>query len=65
MDTHAFGHVPSTALYGGVDIDGSQIFVGRAYHEGDWIPAKVIPAKNVAYVCFNGEEHAKDHFQVF
>ncbi|KAG5894094.1 hypothetical protein JTB14_003950 [Gonioctena quinquepunctata] len=64
VDTYAYGGVPSTALRGGVDIDGHTIYVGRAYHEGDWIPAKVIPGKNVAYVSYNGLEHAKDRFQV-
>lgn len=28
------------------------------------LPAKVIPDKNVAYVCHNGEEHPKDSFEV-
>lgn len=56
--------LPSTALLGGIDIDGSEIFVGRAFHEGDWLPAKVIPNKQVAYVCYNGDEHAKHEFQV-
>ncbi|XP_056648526.1 natterin-4-like [Diorhabda carinulata] len=64
VDCHARGTVPSTALRGGTDIDGSQIFVGRAFHEGDWIPAKVIPSKNVAYVPYNGGEHAKFRYQV-
>ncbi|XP_023024558.2 uncharacterized protein [Leptinotarsa decemlineata] len=64
VDTSAYGGVPSTALRGGVDVDGHVIYVGRAFHEGDWIPAKVIPGKNVAYIAYNGLEHAKDRFQV-
>jgi len=28
------------------------------------LPAKVIPDKNVAYVCHNGEEHPKGDFEV-
>ncbi|XP_050311628.1 uncharacterized protein LOC126747168 [Anthonomus grandis grandis] len=64
VDTFARGGVPSTALQGGHDIDGSPIFVGRAYHEGDWIPAKVIPDKQVAYVAYGGAEHAKGQYQV-
>ncbi|KAJ8979375.1 hypothetical protein NQ317_003074 [Molorchus minor] len=64
VDSSARAPVPSTALRGGVDIDGSQIYVGRAFHEGDWIPAKVIPSKDVAYVPYGGQEHAKDRFQV-
>ena len=38
--------------------------MGRAHHDGDWIPAKVIPEKRVAYVAYNGKEIAKDQFQV-
>lgn len=64
VDTVARGGIPSTALHGGVDIDGHQIYVGRAYHDGDWIPAKVIPGKQVAYVAYGGEEIAVDNFQV-
>ena len=30
---------------GGIDADGSVIYVGRAFHNGDMIPAKVIPDK--------------------
>ncbi|KOX67602.1 hypothetical protein WN51_08704, partial [Melipona quadrifasciata] len=56
--------MPPTAVVGGRDIDGSTIYVGRAYHEGDMLPAKVIPDKNVAYVCHNGEEHPKHDFEV-
>lgn len=48
----------------GVDSDGSPIFAGRAFHEGDMIPAKVLPSKNAAYVSWGGEEHAKDDFEV-
>ncbi|XP_043507803.1 uncharacterized protein LOC122527572 [Frieseomelitta varia] len=56
--------MPPTAVVGGRDIDGSTIYVGRAYHEGDMLPAKVIPDKSVAYVCHNGEEHPKHDFEV-
>ncbi|KAK4881686.1 hypothetical protein RN001_005005 [Aquatica leii] len=56
--------VPPTAVHGGVDKDGSQIYVGRAYHEGDWIPAKVIPERHTAYVAYGGGEHSKDTFQI-
>lgn len=48
----------------GNDADGSPIFVGRAYHEGDTIPAKVIPSKNAAYIPYNGQEVLKHQFEV-
>ncbi|KAJ8938999.1 hypothetical protein NQ314_011249, partial [Rhamnusium bicolor] len=42
VDSTAHSGVPSTAIHGGVDVDGSQIYVGRAFHNGDWIPAKIL-----------------------
>ncbi|XP_031845112.1 natterin-4 [Nomia melanderi] len=56
--------LPSNAVVGGRDSDGCTIYVGRAFHEGDMLPAKVIPEKNVGYVCHNGEEHAKYDYEV-
>ncbi|XP_066600369.1 natterin-3-like [Prorops nasuta] len=56
--------IPPSAISGGRDIDGTTIYVGRANHDGDILPAKVIPDKNVAYVSYAGEEHAKHNFEV-
>lgn len=56
--------LPQGAVVGGRDIDGTQIYVGRALHDGDMIPAKVIPEKDVAYVAHGGQEHAKHSFEV-
>lgn len=52
------------AIRAGRDQDGTTIYVGRAYHEGDLIPAKIIPEKQAAYVSFNGEEILKTEFEV-
>lgn len=52
------------AVRGGTDSDGSGIYVGRAFHEGDWIPAKVIPEKNISYIAYDGKEHMKDSCEV-
>ncbi|CAL7934216.1 unnamed protein product [Xylocopa violacea] len=57
-------NLPETAVIGGRDIDGCSIYVGRAFHEGDMLPAKIIPDKSVAYVCHNGQEHVKDDYEV-
>ncbi|XP_044745702.1 uncharacterized protein LOC123307447 isoform X1 [Coccinella septempunctata] len=64
VDTRARNGVPSTALRGGTDSDGDAIYVGRAFHDGDWLPAKVIPNKDVAYIAYGGEEHSKCEYQV-
>ncbi|XP_024943927.1 uncharacterized protein LOC107270855 [Cephus cinctus] len=57
-------YIPDGAVRGGTDIDGTEIFVGRANHEGEMIPAKVIPSKDVAYVCWGGDEHAKRDYEI-
>lgn len=48
----------------GVDQDGTGIYLGRAYHQGDSIPAKIIPEKNVAYIAWGGEEIIVDNVEV-
>ena len=62
--TSAHSPLPMGAIHAGHDADGSPIYVGRAYHEGDQIPAKVIPSKNVAYVAWGGVEHPKHSYEV-
>lgn len=56
--------LPGDAVFAGHDIDHAPIYVGRAFHDGDHVPAKVIPQKNVAYIAHNGQEHAKYQYDV-
>lgn len=58
------GSFPDNMVRGGVDVDGAVIYIGRAFHEGDMLPAKVIPDKNSAFVCYGGEEHFKEDVEV-
>uniref|UniRef100_A0A182NM72 Uncharacterized protein n=1 Tax=Anopheles dirus TaxID=7168 RepID=A0A182NM72_9DIPT len=48
----------------GKDRNGNTIYVGRAPHEGDMLPANVIPARKISYVCYDGQEIAKTDFKV-
>ncbi|XP_018572194.1 natterin-3 [Anoplophora glabripennis] len=64
VDSETRSVFPTTAIEGGRDLDGSTLYVGRAYHEGDWIPAKIIPQKHAAYVSYGGLEHLKTRYQV-
>ena len=48
----------------GRDLDGSNLVIGRAKHEGDILPAKVKPEHGVAYVAHGGREHMKHDFEV-
>ncbi|CAH0723571.1 unnamed protein product, partial [Brenthis ino] len=56
--------IPMGALRVGTDADGEEIYAGRAHHEGDILPAKVIPTKNACYIAYGGEEVLKDQFEV-
>jgi hypothetical protein len=56
--------LPRNAIVGGRDTDGAQIYVGRASHESDMIPCKVIPSKQVAYVSHNGSVISKHNFDI-
>uniref|UniRef100_A0A1A9X2I1 Uncharacterized protein n=1 Tax=Glossina brevipalpis TaxID=37001 RepID=A0A1A9X2I1_9MUSC len=56
--------LPAGAVCGGHDCDGSPIYVGRSSHEGDNLPAKVVPCKGCAYVCWGGAEHIKNHYEI-
>lgn len=64
LQSSAHAGIPPNAVYAGNDADGSPIYVGRAFHEGDQLPAKVIPSKQVAYIAYNGQEIAKHHYEV-
>ncbi|KAM7342289.1 uncharacterized protein ACRADG_009754 [Cochliomyia hominivorax] len=55
--------VPGT-IVAGHDCDGDPIYVGRAYHDGDLLPAKVVPNKGCAYVSYGGQEHTKYDFEL-
>jgi hypothetical protein len=57
------GQVPPDAVEGGTD-GGETIFVARARHEGDLIPAKLKPSHGVAYVAYGGGEHGKSDYEV-
>ncbi|XP_026472128.1 natterin-3-like isoform X2 [Ctenocephalides felis] len=61
---NTYGHVPASAVRAGTDVDGAPIYVARAHHNGDLLPAKAIPDKQVAYVCHGGQEHAKHDYEI-
>lgn len=51
-------------MRGGRDADGATIFVGRAFHAGDLLPAKVIAERGLAYVSYAGGEHQVFDFEI-
>lgn len=59
----ASGSVPPNAIEVGYD-DGNIVYVGRAHHQGDNIPGKLVPAHGSCYVAWGGEEHAYHQYEV-
>ncbi|UYV82900.1 hypothetical protein LAZ67_22001320 [Cordylochernes scorpioides] len=58
------GSLPGTPVQGGVDSNGEPIYVGRAHHNGDNIPGKVVPSHGCCYVSWSGDEHSHHDYQV-
>lgn len=58
------GWIPPRALAIGKDKDGSPLYAGRAFHEGDLLPAKVRGDGSTAYVSWGGKEWKVDKFEV-
>lgn len=56
--------LPPNAVRAGQDVDGTIIYVGRATHEGDLMPCKVLPSKRAAYVAYNGKEVLVGSYEV-
>lgn len=57
IQTQPHAPLPGGAILAGHDQDRTPMYIGRAYFEGDLIPAKVIPQKQAVYVAYNGKEH--------
>lgn len=60
----AYGKVHERAVEAGKDKDGGPLFVGRARHEDDLLPAKVAPNHGGAFVSWNCLEHSKFIYEV-
>ncbi|XP_014244050.1 natterin-4-like [Cimex lectularius] len=58
------GAVPPAAVHAGMDRDGGHLFVGRAFHAGDLLPAKVAPNHGTAFVSYGGSEISKSDYEV-
>ena len=64
VDSSTKAEIPPNAVESGRDADGTKIFIGMAWHEGDELPAKVIPQKNAAYVAYGGKEIFVENYKV-
>lgn len=52
------------SVLAGEDADGDAIYVGRAYHENNLLPAKVIPSKGCAFISYGGQEYIKYKYEI-
>jgi Protein of unknown function (DUF3421) len=57
------GELPEGAVVGGSDVD-CDLYIARAKHEGELLPGKYVPSHGVAYISWDGAEHAKDEFEI-
>lgn len=64
MPSSIHSPLPEGAILAGHDQDRSPIYIGRAWHGGDQIPAKVLPSKHACYIAYGGQEVLKDTFEV-
>lgn len=58
------GSIPPTAVAAGKDVDGSILYAGRAFHEGDLLPAKISPSQGAALVAYGSSEHKVYNYEV-
>lgn len=56
--------LPRGAVHVGTDKGGDPLYAGRAFYEGDLLPAKINSSHSSAYVCWGGMEHALSHYEV-
>ncbi|KAH7948612.1 hypothetical protein HPB51_028462 [Rhipicephalus microplus] len=54
--------IPYNAVPGGED-SGETIYIGRAVHNGEVIPGKVVPSHSCCYVAYEGAEHSHRDYQ--
>lgn len=40
------------------------MYIGRVWHEGDQLPAKVVPSQQACYISYDGQEIAKENYEV-
>ncbi|KAK7868155.1 hypothetical protein R5R35_003030 [Gryllus longicercus] len=61
--THAHDARPQRPVRAGTDLDGGPLYVGRAWHQSQLLPAKVAPKHQGAFVAWKGREHSKFFMQ--
>ena len=58
------GILPRNIFKGGRESDGSVTYVGRAFHNGNYLPAEITPSKSCAKVSWNGHVYPKTNYEL-
>lgn len=58
------GSIPTGALAGGKQSDGTNLYIGRGHYNGSMVVGKVHPQHHVLYVSFGGDEHPIHSYEV-
>lgn len=56
--------MPMRSVLAGIDSDGGNVYVGRAKHDGAFLPGKLVSTHKACYLACGGEEHAEYDYQV-
>lgn len=59
------GSLPAGAFLSGKDIDGTELYIARAYHVNGVHIGKYRKGSNVANIPWGGQEHYKTTFEIF
>ena len=58
------GYVPPNAIVGGMERDGTPLFIGRTHHNGSVATGKIHQGMRLMYYGFNNAEHSTPHYEV-
>lgn len=58
------GNVPPNAVHGGSDSSGETLYIGRARHDNDIVPGKVVPSHECCYVPYGGDENRHAQYEI-
>jgi len=57
-------NIPPHAVHGGQDSSGETLYIGRARHDDDIVPGKVVASHSCCYVPWGGEENSHRDYEI-
>ncbi len=58
------GRIPKHAVPGGYDVNGEELYVGRAKFKDHLIPGKIVPSHGCCFVSYSGKEFSCSDYEV-